>query len=658
LASDLSTRVESARTDPLFAWRVIHPELNITTIQIVLDPEAAQQDAGRRAFTQACSELLQRHEPRWDRLVLSGIPAIRARYIDAVEADIIRIWPTAFVLIACILVAVYRSKRIVGAALLTVFASVVWTVGFMGMWGLPIGVLTSLTPILVMIISVSDTVHIVNDVNHHSRAATDWNEALVAGLVSAAGPCLLTEIAIACGFLSLTLVNIVAINEFGWVSAVGMILAWLANVTVLPLLLAGADHVEMGRADRERSRVMIGGIGRFIAWAEHQVTMRPQVVVACCLVLVGAAATVAVRLETVHYVFDDLRPNSTLAQELRYAELVHGGLVPVAVFLEATDRLVRDSPTPVLEPAALEFLQRAETRLRAIPEVQAVSSLPMYLRKAHAVLLGEERAALDGGLPATRQLASQETELLDDGTIFRDVLSFDRSAAAVMALVPDMPSHRVAEVLDQLQASLSDTVPSGYRAHVTGVLSIADRVTEMLVDGLLRSFAVAVLVTAGIFCFVLRSVRLAIIGLVPNLIPIVFMMALMAALDIALKPSTVILFSMLLTIADDDTIQYLSRFRRRFMRITANGGANPHKEAALSVLRESAPPMLVTATAVSAGMLILLLSTFQGLANLGLLTAVTLFVAAFADIFLTPILIMKWRPAIGRSYRYKQEDTE
>jgi uncharacterized protein len=100
-------------------------------------------------------------------------------------------------------------------------------------------------------------------------------------------------------------------------------------------------------------------------------------------------------------------------------------------------------------------------------------------------------------------------------------------------------------------------------------------------------------------------------------------------------------------IADDDTIQYLARFRSRFAALVREGHPEPHREAALRTLRETAPPMFLTAAVVSAGFASLLFSEFLGLANLGLLIGVSLLSAVFADLFLTPLLLITLRPKVG-----------
>jgi predicted RND superfamily exporter protein len=101
-------------------------------------------------------------------------------------------------------------------------------------------------------------------------------------------------------------------------------------------------------------------------------------------------------------------------------------------------------------------------------------------------------------------------------------------------------------------------------------------------------------------------------------------------------------------IADDDTIQYLSRFRTRYHEAVRAGAADPHQTAAIATLRECGLPMFLTAAAVTTGFLTLVFSQFTGLANLGLLMGASLLTAVFADLFLSPLLLMTIKPKLHR----------
>jgi hypothetical protein len=426
-------------------------------------------------------------------------------------------------------------------------------------------------------------------------------------------------------------------------TAVGVLLAWVANVTVLPLalsLLGGARVAERGRGPTAVSRAF----DRFVAAVEQTIVHEPRAVWGGAAVVVVLSLAAGTRVGREYYSYDDLRPDGATFESLRRVERLAGGTVPFAVFIEpaAGER----TPDAMLEPEAIALQDRIGRRLEAdFPDdVRNAGSAAKYLAKAHRLLVGDARSPL----PATRRLAAQELSAVDDPRALRPLLATDRATAAVAGMVPDRGSSHASKVIAQLRAYLArEQAAHPYRLTLTGIYGIADGIYRTMVGGLVRSLGFAVLVSFLTFALVLRSVRLALVALVPNLLPLLITLAVMGTLRIDLKPTTVIIFSITLVIADDDTIQYLARFRSRFAALAADGHPAPHRQAALLTLRETAPPMFLTAAVVSAGFASLMFSEFLGLANLGLLIGVSLLSAVFADLFLTPLLLITLRPRLA-----------
>ena len=652
LPPDALDRVRrTATADPLFAWTLAPPDGRATTIQVTLSREHASNEASRTRFLHLAREVIARHAAAspaagGERITLSGLPVIRSEFTELINRDLGRLFPIALLVILVLLYLSFRSLADVGASLLTILFSVAWTLGAMGLAGWPLQVLTQITPIVVMIVSISDTSHVVT----HFREALGHGRSVRSAVAEACGdgafPCLLTEVTIAAGFLGLAFTDMVMIQQFAFATAVGVLLAWVSNFTVLPLslyLLGGA---------RTRDR-MIGttpvtrAFDRFVAAVEKAIVGRPRTIYAVAGAIVLLSVALGLRVGKEYYSYDDLRPEGATFQSLRRVESIVGGTVPFAVFVEPAGKGPR-RPDAMLEPEAIALLDRITRKLESdFPgEVRNAGSMAKYLAKAHRLLAGDDPGA--GALPATRRLAAQEMAAIDDPRGLRDLVATDRGTAAVVGLVPDRGSSHASQVIARLRDYFArEEAAHAYRITLTGIYGIADGIYRTMVGGLAKSLGWAVIASFLTFCLVLRSVRLAVVALVPNVLPLFLTLAIMSVLRVDLKPTTVIIFSITLVIADDDTIQYLSRFRWRFGALVRAGHPAPHREAALSTLRETAPPMFLTAAVVSAGFGTLLFSEFLGLANLGLLIGVTLLSAVFADLFLTPLMLITLRPRLG-----------
>lgn len=762
---ELARGRDTATTDPLFRWGLTPPDGSAVVLRVALDPAIGDHAEARMTFLLAARAVLARHETAGQALTLIGLPVLRAEYAELIGRDMATLMPVSFAVTLILLFVIFRSTTFVGASVLTILASAIWTMGASAALGIPVQLLTQLTPIVCMIVSISDTVHIAN----HYRAALattgSADEAVRDSLIDNFGPCLLTEVVIAIGFLGLLAQDMRMISEFGLLTAIGMLLTWAANVTVLPLALLslGARAKTATPAETAATRVL-GGTTRRIARLGE---LRPGLVVMVA-VLVTAGALIAARgIGREYFTYDDLPAGSRLSRNLRRLETVQGGSVSLTVFLEPKDRdvlvltgapadaaAVRDqvaggpigarieaiaavpqllarldrvdvgatpgilliaadgaqhaspadvdrviakatalgwavaalrgadatdldaeawarrgvsrcvdagdpgasahlrallrSGEPMLDPVAIQLMDRVRGYLEStFPEIRRAASAADYWRKLHRIWGGEPAAGMTD-LPDSRAAAAQELELLTPDDV-GDFLSYDRATAAVLCVVPDVGSTRSTEMMTMLQAWLQQqSAATGYRLTATGLLSITDGIYRNLVGGLALSLGVAVLISLVAFTAVLRSWRLGLIALVPNLLPLLLTFGIMAALGIDLKPTTVICFSITLVIADDDTIQYLVRFRRRYLELQADGVHGHHGRVARETLEHTGTSMLVSALSISSGFLTLMLSEFVGLRNLGLLIGVSLFSAVFADLYLSPILLRTFRPRIGR----------
>ncbi len=645
---ELARRRSTATTDPLFAWNLAPPDGHATLIEVTLDTRRAASDAGRTEFLMAAREVITLHAERAradgveQRLLLSGIPVIRAQAIELINHDMQHLFPLACLIVLALLYATFRSGRALLAIVATIAASVIWCFGAMGALGVPLQILTQLTPIVVLIISISDSVHVMARYREEVRAGCSAREATARSCADGAIPCLLTELTIAGGFLALVANDIELIQDFGAITALAMLLAWLANFTVLPAALAYLSPRFPEAAPGATDRV---GFARLVGFVERTVSSRPRWVLAGAGLVLALSLQLSAKVEKNSFVFDDLRPQSQLAREIRTLDGMLGGSVPVAVYVEGKDG--GRTQDAMLDPDAIALLDRITTKLETDLGglVKSATSLSKYLRKAHFLLSPEQATA--SPLPDTRELVAQEVLLIDDSRALRDVLAADGATAAVQAVAPDHGARATADVIRELRAYLaSEQARTGYRITLTGVWSIADGVYRSLVGGLLYSLAGAVLVSFVIFFAVLRSWQLAAAALIPNLLPLVFTFGLMGVLGIELKPSTVILFSITLVIADDDTILYMTRVRQYYLRFAGENRPDPHRAAALEALRHTGVPMFVTASCVALGFGVLVFSEFLALANLGILLAASLWTAVVADLFLSPLIVMKLRPRI------------
>ena len=188
-------------------------------------------------------------------------------------------------------------------------------------------------------------------------------------------------------------------------------------------------------------------------------------------------------------------------------------------------------------------------------------------------------------------------------------------------------------LLEHIDAFLTNDPPPIGTAASTGTVQMVQTYQARLVQTFGPSLLIALVLVFAAMARMFRSFKLALLGLAPNIFPLVMLMAAMKVLSVDLKPSTILVFSIAFGLAVDDTLHFLSRLR-------------DHLAAKLSVrvavehtVRETGPPILMTSLAMVAGFSLLLMSQFQVLALVGTMTAVSVVAAVFADLFALPSLI-------------------
>lgn len=641
--AELRLRAAAAARDRLLAWNLFAPDGRSVAILVDLDRAAAGSDRGRQAFVRTARALLALHERSGQTLTLSGLPAVRARIAALVNDDVSRLVPLSIVAVVLLLAIAFRTVAAAAGGLAAILASLVWSYGALGILGWPLGMLMGIMPVVVVIVSVADTVHILSEHAAELRAGASPADALAGAMGRTIIPCLVTELVLAAGFLTLIAVRMTAVIQFAILTALAMLLAWLANALILPLVLRA---VVRGTPPLRPAPRPISLAGSAAGWMARQSIDHPRRIIAGTIGVLALATLFASRVRIEYRVFDDLRPGSDIAAEIARAEAAVGGLIPVAIHVEAP------APGGALDPAAIRLAERAAAFLRTFPEIRQANSLADFLRPVQKVVAGEEGDAL----PDSPEGAAQLLAALGDSRATLDVLSADRRSLAAVGRVLDVGVARTAEIMTAVErwvggerSALAASGAAGLRLSATGQLRLFQDVNDQLLTGLAASFGGAILLSVLLMSIALRSWRLGIVGLIPNASPVLLVLAFMGVAGIPLSPVTVMAFSITLVIADDDTIQFLTRFRAHHAAAAAGGAApEPHLVATRMTVAEVGAPMLLSGVAVSAGFGLLLASSFLGPARLGALIAATLAAAVIADLFLTPLLLVHLRPLAPR----------
>ena len=521
---------QRALAHPLVGGTLLSPDGTIALVIVRLAGGALtieELEPPTEALRALASELSQTPGVR---ARVTGVPAFRVEIFNTIRSE--QILFTSLGAVICFLVAwaLFRSLRACVVTVVPPVLGATWVLGGLGLVGERIDLLGTVLPVLCILIGFTDSVHLTIDVRRELSRGRGRLEAVHHAIRTVGMPCFLTSITTAVGLGSLTLSSVPMIRGFGFQAMFGVLLIFVVVLTTLPLAASWM------RVEPRESRVGAAWLGRLT----DAMTARSGLVSALGIGAIVALFLTSLRLVPENRLTEATPQGNETYQALRDCERAFGGLLPLYVVVEWAPGRSLESPEVLAALEEVEGLMAAEEGLsRPISALSLLSLLPGE---------GAGRAANLGAMPS--------------GLVLRFVRA-DLRRTLVVARLPDVGTSELSPRIERLQTGLEEIARRrpDVNLHLTGSDVVARRNVNRMITDLARGLAVAALVIFGVIALEFRSLRLGLISLAPNLFPLVVVGAFLALVNGTLQMVSAVLFTVLLGIAVDDTIHYLSRYR-------------------------------------------------------------------------------------------------
>ena len=549
-------------------------------------------------------------------VVLAGTPHIKAEVGRLLSRELAVMVPLVFVLMSVISSVFFRSVRVGMVPIAAVALGLLWTLGVMGWAGHDLNIVTTLIPPLVLALGFAYATHVVAGF----QAIPPGPGRAEAALARVVFPVTFTALTTAAGFLSLLTNGLEVIRGFGIFSAVSTATTLLASLTLVPLLLSGRKMAGQLVTPPESSWLD----RRFARLADFDARHATGILVVAFVVFV-AALQASTRIEVNLPVIENFGRDTEIRKAYEEVDRLFGGANQFYIMLRAEEKGAFDRPEWLAEVA------RLQEWLESQPEIGGTTSVVQYLEVLNEALGPEETPTRR--IPESEELVAQL--LLFGANEELDTL-IDRAHRVITILVRSTETEtrefdRLAKRIDARLAELPDGITGYTTGNAILLTRSANRIARGQVTSLLAAGGMIALLLIGYF----RSVRLGLYALVPNLLPIVLYFGLLGATGITLNNSTALMGSIVLGIAVDDTIHLLVEYRRGLAR-----GLEP-EAAVRAALAHVGRAITLTTLAICAGLLVVGGSELRNQAEFGVLGAVTLAIAWFVDVTVTPSLSLK-----------------
>ncbi|MFO8034346.1 MAG: efflux RND transporter permease subunit [Candidatus Bipolaricaulota bacterium] len=564
-------------------------------------------------------------ESNSDELFVAGGPAVNAEMTRYMQADLATLTPIVLLVLAVVLYLSLRSAQGVLLPLALVAISVVWTVGLMAWTGTAMAMISTTLPVMLLAIGVADAIHILTEYYDRLRHGEGKREAILVVTQHIGLAIILTSITTSVGFLSLGTSPVSQVMEFGLFVAFGIMAALLVSITLIPAVLALTGIPKTAWATNADSSPRRGLSGRLLSTLGGAVGHHRGKVLAVggVIFLFMAVGWTQLTVETNTLRF--FRPEEPIREATEVVDEHFGGSESLSLVVSG------DIKSPSVLNPMLEFQAVSES----LPEVGYSVSIADYVAEINEALHMSDSDRR--GIPDSRNAVAQLLLLYEMSGDPEDLLRFATSGydrSRVSLRMESVSSVELGALVDSIRREAQVAGGDEFEVEVTGSAHLFNVLVELLVRGQVLSLGLALLAVGTIIWLVFRSLRFGLLSLIPLGFTIAVNFGLMGWLGIPLDTATTMLASIAIGIGVDYTIHFLAKYRRE----TA-AGKGP-QAAVVESTRTTGLAIVYNALAVAGGFAVLLLSSFQPIATLGTLVALTMGVSALAALTLLPSALL------------------
>lgn len=566
---------------------------------------------------------------------LSGLPLIRTMLANRIANETRWFTLGSILLSALILLLFFRSVSAMLLSLAVVVIGVIWSFGTIELLGYKITLLTALISPLIVVIGIPNCIYFLNKYHTAYKATAEKRSALVQMISKMGVVTLFCNISAAIGFAVFALTKSALLKEFGAVAGFNIMMLFFISLILIPTALSVLPPPTEKQVRYLNNVSLQKWLERLERWALNH---RRLIYMTTAVVLVIAVAGIF-RLKTVGYIVDDLPQTDKIYTDLKFFENNFKGVMPLEIVVDTKKKY---------------GVSRNLTNLLKIDTFSNYLASQSYIGKPLSIAEGlkfAKQAFFEGdsvnySMPAEYDLPalSQYLSMRNDGSVnafTKLVSSFmdsSKQEARISVSMQDVGSARLPFILDSIQTKANSIFDSTkYNVQLTGTSVTFLEGTRFIINGLKESIIWAFLLIALCMLYLFKSFRILLCSLIPNVVPLIITAGIMGWAGVAIKPSTVLVFSVALGIAIDITIRFLVNYKQESKGIT------DAKKNVVNTIHSTGLSIIYTSIVLIAGFVIFCFSGFGGTQSLGWLTSVTLITATITNLVLLPAMLIDLR---------------
>ena len=627
---------------PFYEGLVYSPNKQSVRTAIYLKKEIVNTAARRDFIVNDLIPLIEDFEEKTKvNVYTSGMPYIRTLNSQNIIDEIGMFIGAALLVTSLIFFFFFRSFRATLISMVTVIIGVMWAFGILGLLHYEITVLTALIPPLIIVIGIPNCIFLINKYQQEIQLHGNQAKSLQRVITKVGNATLMTNLTTASGFAAFILTNSKLLKEFGLVASINIIGIFLLSLFIIPIIYSFMPVPKYKHLKHLNKR----WIGSFVSWMVRMVRDHRIAIYAITILLLCASIIGIYNIKLSGSLIEDMPQNADFFGDIKFFEKEYEGIMPLEILIDTKRK------KGVMKLATLKRMNELQEYIEEIPELSksiSVVELVKYSKQAY-YNNNPEYYQLPNSQEQTFILSYAKSSANSIGLLSSYVDSTGQYAR-ITSYMKDTQTNRFDRIEEDLRAKIAKIFPADrYNVILTGKAFIFEKGTKYLVNNLILSLSLAILLIAIFMAWMFRNVKMILVSLIPNLLPLLITAGLMGFLGVPIKPSTILVFSIAFGISVDDTIHFLAKYRQELL---SNNWKI--KRSVYAALKETGVSMFYTSIVLFFGFSVFTISSFGGTVALGALVSATLLFAMLANLLLLPSLLLSLERSIANQQTFKK----
>ncbi|MEF1289271.1 efflux RND transporter permease subunit [Vibrio sp. M260118] len=627
-----------ALSEPVIRDSLISRSGNVTVVNITVQTPDIDETAEVIEVVNSVDQLIAKYQALYPQVEFhkAGIIALNHAFMTSAQEDSATLVPTMLLVILVFLTLMLRSLLSVVATVVIIIGSVAATMGLSGWAGMFLSTATVNIPTLVMTLAVADCVHIIATMRQNLKKGYSKAYAIDQSVAINFMPIVITSVTTAIGFLMMNMSDSPVLRDFGNLAALGVMIACLLSVSMLPAMLKLLPmRVKVAEDQTAPTQDIMDKLGDTVV-RHHRVLLPIS-----ALVIAASASLLPLNKindESVKY-FDS---RSEFRQAADFMEQHISGMTNISIAVKTGES------QGIADPTFLKAMGEFTNWLREQPETDHVATLSDVYKRLNKNMHGDDESYYK--LPLDRELAAQYLLLyemsLPYGLDLNNQINVDKSSIKLVLTVDNLGSVELVELENRIYQWFDTHAPQ-YQVVASSPSLMFAHIGETNMASMLSTLPITLILISLLMVFALRSVRLGLISVVPNMAPAIIGFGLWALLSGEINLGLSVVVTLTLGIVVDDSVHFLSKYQR------ARKQGQSAEQAVRYAFHTVGRALWITTVVLVAGFLVLGMSSFRLNSDMGQLSAMVIFIALVVYFVFLPALLMRFDTA---SYVEEEDD--